>query len=522
MYLTLYRKYRPQKFSDMVGQEHITKTLKNQIKLNRIAHAYLFTGSRGTGKTTAAKIFARAINCKNSVDGKPCEKCVVCKEIAEGAFVNIIELDAASHNGVDDIRQINEEVLYTPAVGVYKVYIIDEVHMLSPAAFNAMLKTLEEPPPYVVFILATTDPQKIPATVLSRCQRFDFRRISTSDICDCLLDYMQRENIEIEKEAVELIARLADGGMRDALSILEQCISFYIDEKITHSKVLKLVGAVDNALLFEMMNAVIEMDAAKAIAVCNEINQQGRNIKQFAKDLLMHTRNLLIAKTTEQKTEILDYTQEHVRELTQQANELAIETIFRYIKNFTELDMEMKTSTFPRITLEVAVIKLCTPEVDLSKDSVLDRMLSIEKQLEEVKKNGIKVVEKASEEAVVTEIERVKATSEEYQTFLPIWEKVLAKLWSLTRSLFEAGTLEMYVEHDVIQIVDRSSQNNAANKRSTLAEGVLKEIRDKIIEVTGKEYTIRAIDEVIYSQNSAAEILSMIGNRVNYSITAVK
>ena len=226
-YLALYRKYRPYVFADVVGQEHVVRTLRNQIESNRIAHAYLFCGSRGTGKTSIAKIFARAVNCENPIDGSACGECETCKKIQSSADMNIIEIDAASHNGVDSIREINDEVVYAPATGKYKVYIIDEVHMLSTGAFNALLKTLEEPPAHVIFILATTDPQKIPVTIISRCQRYDFKRIPASEIEETLAKYMAAENVDIDEDALRYIARLADGGMRDALSILEQCVSFY-------------------------------------------------------------------------------------------------------------------------------------------------------------------------------------------------------------------------------------------------------------------------------------------------------
>ncbi|ONI44369.1 DNA polymerase III subunit gamma/tau [Candidatus Epulonipiscioides gigas] len=517
MYLTLYRKYRPQIFSDMIGQEHITKTLINQITLNRVAHAYLFTGGRGTGKTTAAKIFARAINCDNPNDGKPCGECTVCKQTEDGASINIIELDAASHNGVEDIRQINDEVRYTPTVGKYKVYIIDEVHMLSTAAFNAMLKTLEEPPAYVVFILATTDPQKIPATILSRCQRFDFRRISTNNIKDCLFKYMKQENIHIEEDALEFIARLADGGMRDALSILEQCISFYIEEKekITLDKVLYLVGAVDNSLLFELVDSIVALNVTQALKICDEVNQQGRNIKQFTKDLLLHARNLLIAKIATNTQGILDYTKEHIEQLKHQANLLETESIFRYIKSFTELDLEMKYSTNPRITLEIAIIKLCTPETDLSENAIYDRVRSLEIQLEELKKNKIQIVDKAPKESHPTNLPIIKADSKEYQEFLPIWERdILPKLGEFTQALFKEKVFQMYIENNTIYIIQSDgSTENIAKER-------VEKIKEVIINVTGKEYNVQPrTHKINISSNISQECPSQIGGIIVKQIT---
>lgn len=241
-YTALYRKFRPQEFEDVKGQDHIVTTLKNQIKADRIGHAYLFCGTRGTGKTTIAKIFAKAVNCEHPVDGSPCGECPTCKAIAAGSSMNVIEIDAASNNGVDNIRQIREEVEYRPTEGKYKVYIIDEVHMLSIGAFNALLKTLEEPPSYVIFILATTEAHKIPITILSRCQRYDFRRISIDTIAGRLTDLMEKEQVNVEERAIRYIAKAADGSMRDALSLLDQCIAFYLGQELTYEKVLEKIG----------------------------------------------------------------------------------------------------------------------------------------------------------------------------------------------------------------------------------------------------------------------------------------
>lgn len=265
-YTALYRKFRPQTFESVIGQEHIVRTLKNQMKTGRVSHAYLFCGTRGTGKTSTAKIFARAINCTNpTADGEPCNECAVCKDILAGRSVNVIEIDAASNNGVDNIREIREEVKYPPTQGKYKVYIIDEVHMLSAAAFNALLKTLEEPPAHVIFILATTDPQKVPATILSRVQRFDFRRITTETIAQTLMGYLKEEGQQATPEAVRYVAHLGDGSMRDSLSILDQCLAFFSGEEVTLEKVLDIMGAVDQTIFFEMTDALAKRDAKEAM-----------------------------------------------------------------------------------------------------------------------------------------------------------------------------------------------------------------------------------------------------------------
>ncbi|OOB80099.1 MAG: DNA polymerase III, subunit gamma and tau [Epulopiscium sp. Nuni2H_MBin003] len=510
-YLTLYRKYRPKKFADLVGQEHITRTLSNQIKLNRIAHAYLFTGGRGTGKTTVAKIFAKAINCDTPIDGMSCLECETCQKIDSGAGINIVEMDAASHNGVDDIRDINEQVRYTPTVGKYKVYIIDEVHMLSNAAFNAMLKTLEEPPSYVVFILATTDPQKIPATVLSRCQRYDFRRISTKDITQCLEEYMHNENVAIALEALEFIARLADGGMRDALSILEQCISFYNDEAITLDKVLYLVGAVDTQIFFDIMDILAEQDATQIVSLCSEINNQGRNIRQFTKDLSWHIRNLLVAKTTDTSTGLLDYTKEHIQKLVEQAGKFEIPTLMRYIKIFSELDQEMKVSNMPKITLEIAMIKLCTPQSDLSAESIHDKIIALENRVEKLKVVTVetKHVEKPAPALIPP------AIPAEYKEIVDNWNKVLDELSvnPMQKSLVMTYSIE--VMDDTIYIVH-------PDRDSTLAQNTISYIQEALYKVWGKEFKVATKKESetnlqVAPQNTLAELQG----RVNFPITSI-
>lgn len=274
-YTALYRKFRPVEFEDVKGQEHIITTLKNQIEANRIGHAYLFCGTRGTGKTTVAKIFAKAVNCEHPVNGSPCGECAMCRSIAAGTSMNVIEIDAASNNGVDNIREIREEVAYRPTEGKYKVYIIDEVHMLSIGAFNALLKTLEEPPEYVIFILATTEVHKIPITILSRCQHYDFKRISIETITDRMRDLMQEEQVEVEEKALRYVAKAADGSMRDALSLLDQCIAFYLGQKLTYDNVLEVLGAVDTDVFSRLLRSVIRRDVPKVLDIVDDLVMQG-------------------------------------------------------------------------------------------------------------------------------------------------------------------------------------------------------------------------------------------------------
>ena len=285
-YTALYRKFRPSTFDQVKGQDHIVQTLKNQINANRIGHAYLFCGTRGTGKTSVAKIFAKAVNCEHPVDGSPCNECETCRGITNGSAMNVIEIDAASNNGVDNIRQIRDEIQYSPSSGKYTVYIIDEVHMLSIGAFNALLKTLEEPPAYVIFILATTEPHKIPITILSRCQRYDFKRISIDTIAARLSELMEKESIEVEDKAIRYVAKAADGSMRDALSLLDQCIAFYLGQKLTYDNVLDVLGAVDNEIFSRLTRSVIDSDVTTSLNILDEIIMQGREPGQFVNDFL--------------------------------------------------------------------------------------------------------------------------------------------------------------------------------------------------------------------------------------------
>ena len=290
-YMALYRKFRPDEFEDVKGQTAIVKTLRNQIKADRIGHAYLFCGTRGTGKTTVAKIFAKAVNCEHPVEGSPCGKCDICRSISGGTSMNVIEIDAASNNGVDNIREIREEVAYRPTEGRYKVYIIDEVHMLSIGAFNALLKTLEEPPEYVIFILATTEAHKIPITILSRCQRYDFKRITVDTIAGRLKELIDKEQWDVEEKAVRYIARMADGSMRDALSLLDQCAAFYIGEKLTYDHALEVLGAVDTEVFSRLLRDLIGMDVHTVVETVHELTMQGRELSQVAADFTWYLRN---------------------------------------------------------------------------------------------------------------------------------------------------------------------------------------------------------------------------------------
>ena len=321
-YTALYRKFRPQEFKDVKGQDHIVTTLKNQIEADRIGHAYLFCGTRGTGKTTIAKIFAKAVNCEHPVDGSPCGECASCKAVADGTSMNVIEIDAASNNGVESIREIREEVTYRPTEGKYKVYIIDEVHMLSIGAFNALLKTLEEPPSYVIFILATTEVHKIPVTILSRCQRYDFKRISVDTIYERLEELLEKEQITAEEKAIRYIAKAADGAMRDALSLLDQCIAFYLGQTLTYDKVLEVLGAVDTEVFSNLLDKVLRQDVSGAMASVEELIADGRELGQFVIDFTWYLRNLLLLKSSDEMSEALDMSSENMEKLKEEAGQM--------------------------------------------------------------------------------------------------------------------------------------------------------------------------------------------------------
>ena len=382
-YTALYRKFRPDEFEDVKGQDAIVRTLKNQINADRIGHAYLFCGTRGTGKTTVAKIFAKAVNCEHPVDGSPCGECAMCKSIAAGTSMNVIEIDAASNNGVDNIREIREEVTYRPTEGKYKVYIIDEVHMLSIGAFNALLKTLEEPPEYVIFILATTEAHKIPITILSRCQRYDFKRISIETIAARLRELIDKEGWDVEDKAVRYIAKMADGSMRDSLSLLDQCAAFYMNETLTYDHVLEVLGAVDTEVFSRLLRQLLAMDVHQVIDSIDELVMQGRELSQLAADFTWYLRNLLLVKSSDNMEDVLDVSSENLALLKEEAQMIDSDTLIRYIRIFSDLTNQLKYATQKRVLLEVTLIKLCRPAMDQNKDALLDRIRAIEKQLEE-------------------------------------------------------------------------------------------------------------------------------------------
>ena len=381
-YMALYRKWRPDTFEEVKGQDHVVTTLKNQIINNRIGHAFLFCGTRGTGKTSIAKLFAKAVNCEHPINGSPCNECTACRAIADGSSMNVIEIDAASNNGVDNIRQIREEVQYSPSEGKYKVYIIDEVHMLTQGAFNALLKTLEEPPAYVIFILATTESHKIPITISSRCQKYEFRRISVETISDRLMELLGREQIEAEKKAVDYIAKAADGSMRDALSILDRCIAFNIGKELTYENVLDTIGAVDIDVFARLLDCVIKLDVVGAIDLVDEVVWQGRELSRFVSEFTWFLRNVLLVKVSPEADQKLDMSAENLERLRQLAAQIDTDALIRYINIFSDTSANIKYAVQKRIVLELAVIKLCKPEMETDYSALLDRVRVLEQKLE--------------------------------------------------------------------------------------------------------------------------------------------
>ena len=433
MHKALYRSYRPQNFEDVVGQEHIIRTLKNQIENNNVGHAYLFSGTRGTGKTSTAKIFARAVNCENSINQEPCNECEVCRDILNDNVMDVVEIDAASNNSVDDIRELRESVKYSPTKAKYKVYIIDEVHMLSQGAFNALLKTLEEPPSYVIFILATTEPHKIPATILSRCQRFDFKRVTVKDMTDRMKKICNEENIEVEEKALNLIARNSQGALRDALSILDQCISF-LDNKIEYKDAVELLGTVNIEQLFEMAQSIIDQDTKRSLQILNEFVVWGKDIRNLINDLIDHFRNLMVCKVSTELDEIISLPEETIKLLKEQSKIVDVNDLIRILNILSETQDNMKTSSNPRVLAEVTIMKTAQPMFDESKEALIKRIENLEKTIESgnIKINTIEnnistneiVIEKEEPEEIV--YENVK--SEDVKLIESSWQKIRQKI----------------------------------------------------------------------------------------------
>ena len=431
-YQALYRRYRPARFEDFVGQEAVIKTLRSQVMSGRIAHAYLFCGTRGTGKTSTAKVFARAVNCEQPQNGDPCGKCATCQALSAESSLDILEIDAASNNGVDEIRDLREKVKYPPQTGRYRVYIIDEVHMLSAGAFNALLKTLEEPPAYVVFILATTEPQKLPATILSRCQRFDFHRIPMDQIVARMKVAVEAEGITAQEAALTRIARAAEGGMRDAWSIMDMCLGYAQEDGqgLTEELVLRVLGASDRRFLFAFADKLISADAAGALTMIDEMMRMGREVQVFVRDVSAHLRALMLADVCgeAQAADLLDTTQEDALAYVQQARRTSHTRLMRMLDLFLASETDMKWAAQPRFALETAALRACEPEETLELEALVARVDELERKLRE----GV-VVQAAAPQAVAAPAPK-KAPKVEKAPEGPdpdaerIWQEALKKL----------------------------------------------------------------------------------------------
>ena len=496
-YMALYRKFRPDTFSDVKGQDHIVTTLKNQIKTERIGHAYLFCGTRGTGKTTIAKILAKAVNCENPIDGNPCGECKTCKAIAAGASMNVIEIDAASNNGVDNIREIVDEVTYSPAEGKYKVYIIDEVHMLSLGAFNALLKTLEEPPSYIIFILATTEVHKLPITILSRCQRYDFKRISIETITERLKELMRAEGSVVEERALHYIAKTADGSMRDALSLLDQCLAFHYNKELTYDIVLDILGAVDTEVFSQLLRQIINQDVKGCIDLLNDIIMQGRELTQFISDFTWYLRNLLLAKTSKDVESIIDMSSENLKKLKEEAELLEVDTMLRYIRIFSELSGQIKYAAAKRILIEVTLVKLCKPEMEHTEDSILERIRNIEMKLEKglvvTSQNTIETTAVKNETSTKVKPKLERAVPDDVKKIVQNWQGLVAQMSQPAKNHLQTAHLSLSGDNNLLIVVRDGPPSDYYLKNVEHKE----QLENALSSFLGKEVqvTIQAIQE---------------------------
>lgn len=493
MYQALYRKWRPQTFSDVAGQNHITSTLKNEVKENKLGHAYLFTGTRGTGKTSCAKILAKAANCLKPKDGEPCNKCEICEQINNGSLLDIIEIDAASNNGVDDIRELREEVIYTPAKAGKKVYIIDEVHMLSTGAFNALLKTLEEPPSHIIFIFSTTEIHKIPATILSRCQRFDFRRLTISEITDRLIYICEKENIEYDKEALLTVSRLADGSMRDGLSILDQCAG--LGKKLTLEGVLDITGGAGKEHIKELCEAVLKSDISYCLETLSELYKNSKDMARLCDELIAYYRDMLIVKTVNEPQRLLDYTATEIEALAETASKYKLERVLYSINILQDTLNRMQKSANKSVEAEIAFIKLCNMRQADTNEALLARLEELEakfqsgafakQEIKEEPKSGKKQTKPKNEEPQKEE-KKTPAHKENIHFWQDVLENLRASNNLLLWSLLKGSTVE--ADGGVLTI---KTENKAAITALSKEENK-KQIADTVKGITGTEYRIMA------------------------------
>lgn len=515
MYTALYRKWRPMTFDDVVSQPHITTTLSRQISEGKTAHAYLFTGSRGTGKTTCARIFAKAINCRNPHDGKPCLECDVCRAADSGTLNDIIEIDAASNTGVEDIRDLRESTVYTPEIAQYKVYIIDEVHMLSNQAFNALLKIMEEPPEHIKFILATTEIHKVPATIISRCQRFDFRRIRSEDITARLLYIAEKENVSLNEDAAAMIARISDGAMRDALSILDQCIAMgeANGAEITQETVSETAGIAGRDALFDILHGLAEKDATSVLKAVDMLYSRSKDMSRLCDELIFQLRNIMLIKTAPQNRELLNCLPNEVEQLVSLSESMTLNEIFNSLSILQSSQEVMQRAVSKRTELEMAVIKICSLS-GYAKESVTNedtaalvkRIAALENELTELKRNGISVKEKSSSSTRtnnsspsisdntmqaggdIKKQQSAPITEDSLKPF-PQWDEVLTRLTEVNPGCAGAlrGSTGRYSGNTLlIEVQSEFFLGLFKRKENAMS------LRDVVKEVTGQTYSLRA------------------------------
>ncbi len=430
-YTALYRKFRPTDLSQVRGQDHIVTTLRNQLSGGRVGHAYLFTGTRGTGKTSIAKIMARAVNCEHPTENGPCGECDSCRSIADGSSMNVYEIDAASNTGVDNVRVIIEGVNYRPTLGKYKVYIIDEVHMLSESAFNALLKTLEEPPEWAIFILATTEVHKLPATILSRCQRYDFKRIGIDTICSRMQELMAAEGRSADERALRYIARKADGSMRDALSLLDQAIAFQSEGELSYDETLEVLGAVDTEVFSRLFRGIINRDTLGCVGIIDEMASQGKELTQFVTDFVWYLRNIMLLMASPDTASMIDISTENMVRLREDAGLSELDSVIRYIRVFSELISQIRYASQKRVHVEIAFIRCCEPRMAIKDpESLTDRVAALEKRIEEGNFVSFAAAPKTEGETVIRSDvkmpEAPKALPDDIRKLIENWPRVIS------------------------------------------------------------------------------------------------
>ena len=501
-YQALYRKYRPKTFSDVIGQEHIVKTLKNQIISGKISHAYLFCGTRGTGKTSTAKIFARAINCLNPKDGEPCMECAMCLADISGKSVNVIEIDAASNRGIDSVKELREDIKYAPAEGFYKVYIVDEIHMLTPEAFNALLKTLEEPPKHVIFILATTDPQKILATILSRCQRFDFKRITSEEISAAIKKYLELEGISADDDAVKYVALLGDGSMRDALSILDQCLAYFSGERVTLDKILEITGDVDISFYKSISDGIFARDTQKVLEILGRVMSAGRDINRFVSGYISYLRNLLVVSSVDNPQSILDISEDLLESLKSQSESTSVLNIMYMIERLSKLVSDLRYASNPYVLAEVEFIRFSAGIV-LSESNTEALEIKVS-QLEAMMKNGNfarkkpSVEEKKETENQPVQEERVleRVASFKDEDFYRVSEALSAiypDLGNAFKSILSKTELKKGEEGEFLYVCKYKTHAEFINNG-------IKTIKDALADKFAMEINVKAILESEYKE----------------------